>query len=155
VDSGLTYGARSVFEQRRLPGPFIITSYTRNETTEKAIDMALDVLKGFHDAGVAEEEIASAKAYLKGQFPTSIETSDDLAFTIARLEFYGLDESDINSYFGRIDQTTPAEARRIIRQHFPLEDLVFVLIGKASEIQGLAKKYAARVDARSIMQPGF
>ena len=45
VESGLTYGAMSVFSKDKDPGPFAIYSFTRNESTEKAIDMALDVLK--------------------------------------------------------------------------------------------------------------
>ena len=60
VDSGLTYGARSAFDQRRLAGPFTISSYTRNATTEKAIDMALDVLRNFHDTGVTEADLQLA-----------------------------------------------------------------------------------------------
>ena len=155
VDSGLTYGARSSFDQRKAAGPFTIATYTRNETTGQAMDMALKILSDLHEKGITEPELASAKAYLKGQFPTSIETSNQLASTIARLEFYGLDESDINSYYTKIDAMTLPDARRIIQQYFPKDNLVFVLIGKASEIQPLAKKYAQTVDRKSISQTGF
>jgi hypothetical protein len=48
-----------------------------------------------------------------------------------------------------------ADVNRVIKQYFPLEDLVFVLVGKASEIEGLAKKYAPAVDRKSISAPGF
>ncbi|HYR86897.1 MAG TPA: pitrilysin family protein [Terriglobia bacterium] len=155
IDSGLTYGARSSFDQRKLAGPFTIATYTRNATTEKAVDMALEVLANLHEKGITAEELASAKAYLKGQFPTSIETSSQLASTIARLEFFGLDENDINSYYSKVDAMTMSDARRIIEQYFPKDNLVFVLIGKAGEIQSLAKKYAPSVDTRPITQPGF
>lgn len=155
VDSGLTYGARSSFDQRMLAGPFVISTYTRNSTTEQAIDMTLKVLSTLHDKGITEAELASTKAYMKGQFPPSIETTDDLAGTIARLEFYGLDESDINSYFAKIDAVTVAETRRVIEKYFPRENMVFVLIGKSSEIQAVAKKYAPTTDAKAIGQPGF
>ncbi len=155
VKSGLTYGARSAFEQRKLAGPFLISTYTRNETTEKAIDMTLDVLKRLHEKGITEEELKSAKTYLKGQFPPRIETSDQLATLIAQLEFYGLDERDINTYYGKIDSMTLADAQRIIKQYFPADNLVFVLIGKRSEIQQVARKYAIGVDNKSINQPGF
>jgi len=155
VDSGLTYGARSAFDQRKAAGPFLISTYTRNAATEQALDMTLKVLSALHENGISETELSSVKQYMKGQFPPSIETSDQLASTIARLEFYGLDESDINSYFAKIDAVTVAEARRIIKQYFPLDNLVFVLIGKAAEIQPIAKKYAPVIDTKSISQPGF
>ncbi len=155
IKTGLTYGARSAFDQRKLAGPFLISTYTRNETTEKAIDMTLDVLKRLHEKGITEEELKSAKTYLKGQFPPRIETSDQLATLIAQLEFYGLDERDINTYYGKIDSMTLADTQRIIKQYFPADNLVFVLIGKRSEIQQIAKKYAIGVDNKSINQPGF
>ncbi len=155
VDSGLTYGARASFEQHRLAGPFRISSFTRNAATERTIDLTLRALETFREKGVTDDELRSAKAYLKGQFPTSIESSDQLAATIARLELYGLDEGDINSYFAKIDQVTATDARRIIKQYFPLDDLVFVLIGKASEIQTTVKKYAPQIEIKSISEPGF
>ncbi|HJQ25608.1 MAG TPA: pitrilysin family protein [Blastocatellia bacterium] len=155
IQSGLTYGARSTFNQLRSPGPFAISTFTPNATTEKAIDMTLDVLRRLHDKGITEEELKSAKSYLKGQFPPTIETSDQLAGLLAQLEFYGLDESDVNNYYAKVDSMTIEDAQRVIKQYFPADNLVFVLIGKASEIQGAAKKYATQFDTRAISQPGF
>lgn len=155
VSSGLTYGARSSFDQRKAAGPFAISTYTRNATTEKAIDMALDILKRLHEKGITEEDLNSAKNYIKGQYPPRIETTDQQANLMAQLEFYGLDERDINEYYAKIDSMTLADAQRIIKQYFPLENLVFVLVGKASEIESVAKKYATKFDTKSINQPGF
>lgn len=155
INSGLTYGARSFFDLRKMRGPFAISSYTPNATTEKAIDMALDVLERLHEKGITQEELQSAKNYVKGQFPPTIETAAQLAALLARLEFYGLDAREVDEYYARIDAMTLEDARRVIRQHFPLENLVFVLIGKAEEIQPVVKKYAPKMDTKSIGQPGF
>jgi predicted Zn-dependent peptidase len=91
IQTGLTYGASSSFNQRRARGPFAISTYTRNEKTEEAIDRTLALLKRLHEKGVTEEELKSAKAYLKGQFPPTIETSDQVAGLLSQLEFYGLE----------------------------------------------------------------
>lgn len=155
VSSGLTYGARSSFSENRARGPFVISTFTRNATTEKAIDMTLDILKRLHEQGISEADLKSAKAYIKGQFPPQIETTDQLAAQIAQLEFYGLGEGEINNLNARIDAMTIDDARRVIKQYFPLDNLVFVLIGKASEIESVAKKYAPKMDTKSINQPGF
>lgn len=155
VSSGLTYGARSGFDQRKAAGPFAISTYTRNETTEKAIDMALDILKRLHEKGVNEADLKSAKNYIKGQFPPRIETTDQQAALLVELEFYGLDERDINEFYSKIDAMTLADAQRIIKQYFPLDNLVFVLVGKASEIESVARKYATKFDTKSINQPGY
>ncbi|HEV8132812.1 MAG TPA: pitrilysin family protein [Acidobacteriota bacterium] len=155
INSGLTYGAYSIFDQRKVQGPFVISSYTQNAMTEKAIDMALDILKRLHENGITEEQLKSAKNYMKGQFPTRVETSDQLASLVSQLEFYGLDAGDVNDYYPHIDAMTVADAQRVIKQYFPLDNLAFVLIGKASEIQGMVKKYASKVDTKLISEPGF
>ena len=155
IKSGLTYGAGSGFVQWKAKGPFYVNSYTSNENTEKALDLTLDVLRRLHEKGVTDDDLKSAKAYLKGQFPPEIETSDQLASTLTELVFSGLDEREINTYYAKIDAATMADVNRVIKQYFPLDNLVFVLIGKASAIEGIAKKYAPVVDRKSINAPGF
>jgi len=155
IKSGLTYGANSGFVEWKAKGPFYVNSYTSNANTGKALDMTLDVLKRLHEKGVSEDDLKSAKAYLKGQFPPDIETSDQLAGVLAKLVFDGLDEREIDTYYAKIDAATMADIRRVITQYFPLDNLVFVLVGKASDIEGVAKKYAPVVDRKSISAPGF
>jgi zinc protease len=155
VESGLTYGAISAFDPRKAPGPFGIYSYTKNESTAQAIDMALQVLQKLHKQGITAEELASAKSYIKGQFPPSIETSRQLSQIIAINEFYGLDDREINELEARLDAVTPAIAQQVIQKHFPNENLVFTLIGKSSDISTAVQKFADKRDARVISEPGF
>lgn len=155
VESGLTYGAEAFFDSRKEPGAFAIYSYTKNETTVQAIDLALQVLAKLHKEGVTAEQLTSAKAYLKGQFPPSIETSGQLARRIASNEFYGLGDDEINQMEARIDAVTPAIAKQVIEKHFPEDNLVFLLIGKASAIAPAVQKYAAQQDTKKISDPGF
>jgi zinc protease len=155
VESGYTYGAGSSFDPRKTPGPFVIRSFTKNETTTPAIDLALQVLQKLHTNGVTPEQLASAKSYIKGQFPPSIETSGQLARRIVTNEFYGLNDDEVNQLEARIDAVTQETARQVIEKHFPLDNLVFVLIGQASAIRPAVKKYADKMDERAISAPGF
>jgi zinc protease len=155
VESGYTYGASSFFDSRKAPGPFGIFSFTKNETTTPAIDLALQVLEKLHKNGVTEEQLKSAKSYIKGQFPPTIETSGQLARRIVVNEFYGLNDDEVNQLEARVDAVTPAIAKQVIEKHFPLDNLVFVLIGKASAIGPAVKKYADKMDTRPISDPGF
>ncbi|HXM94036.1 MAG TPA: pitrilysin family protein [Candidatus Dormibacteraeota bacterium] len=155
IESGLSYGARSSFDSRKAPGPFGIYSFTKTESTTQAIDLALQVLQKLHKDGITPEQLASAKSYIKGQFPPTIETSMQLAQRIAANDFYGLDDSEVNELEARIDAVTPELARQVIQKHFPSENLVFVLIGKAAAVGPAVHKYAAKQDARPISEPGF
>jgi zinc protease len=155
VESGYTYGARSFFDLRKEPGPFEISSFTKNETTTPAIDLALQVLDKLHKNGVTAEQLSSAKSYIKGQFPPTIETSSQLARRIVVDEYYGLGDDEVNQLEARVDAVTPAIAKQTIEKHFPLDNLVFVLIGNASAIGPAVKKYADKIDQRPISDPGF
>jgi hypothetical protein len=50
---------------------------------------------------------------------------------------------------------TAETAKQAIAKHFPLENLTFVLVGKAPEISPMVKKYAEKQDAKEISAPGF
>jgi zinc protease len=155
VESGLSYGAASSFDSRRAPGPFGIYSYTKNESTVLALDLALQVLQKLHKNGITAKQLASAKSYIKGQFPPSLETSKELAQLIATYEFYGVPDSEINELEARLDAVTPAIANQAIAKHFPADNLVFTVIGKSSEIGPALKKYADKQDTRVISDRGF
>jgi predicted Zn-dependent peptidase len=155
IKSGLTYGASSRFEQRKARGPFLISTYTRTATTGKAMDVTLGVIQALHEKGITQEALDSAKNYIKGQFPRTLETSRQLAAQLAQLEFYGLDQSEIDDLYPRIDAMTLADAQRVIQEYFPVQNLVFVVIGKASEIGPVVRKYAPQVDTRAITEAGY
>jgi zinc protease len=155
VESGYTYGAGSFFDSHKAPGPFEIFSFTKNETTTPALDLALQVLDKLHKDGVTEQQLKSAKSYIKGQYPPTIETSGQLVRRIVVNEFYGLGDDEVNQLEARIDAVTPAIAKQVIDKHFPSENLVFVLIGQASAIGPAVKKYADKMEQRPIGDPGF
>lgn len=156
VKSGLSYGAFSILQQPRLPGAIAVTSYTKTETTEKALDVSLDVLKRIADQGVTAEQLSSVKAYIKGIFPTQrLETTDQLAAVLGDMEVYGLGKDDIDDLFSRIDAVSLADANAIARKYFKTDKFTFVLLGNAAKIRDLAKKYAPKVTEVSITKPGI
>jgi len=156
VKSGLTYGATSIVQQPRIPGATIIASFTKTETTEKAIDMALEVLKQLADKGLTPDQLSSSKAYMKGTFPPQrLETTDQLATVLGDMAIYKLGKGDIDDLFSRIDAVTLDEANATTRKYYQSSNLTFVLIGNAAKIRDLVKKYAPKMTEISIAKPGF
>ena len=156
VKSGLTYGATSIVQQPRIPGATIMASFTKTETTEKAIDMALDVLKQLDDKGLTAEQLSSSKAYMKGTFPTQrLETTDQLATALGDMAIYNLGKGDIDDLFSRIDAVTLDDANAAARKYYKSGNLTFVLIGNASKIRDAVKKYAPKMVEIPITKPGF
>ena len=156
VNSGLTYGASSRAETNRLTGRISLFTYTQTATTVQAMDMALEVLKRFREKGISAEQLASAKAYLKGTYPTDhLETSDQLAATLGEIELFGLTRAEVDDLFARIDAVTLEQANRMARKYFGAGDLVFTLVGNAAQIREGVKKYAPRMREIPIARPGY
>ncbi|WP_338871071.1 pitrilysin family protein [Myxococcus stipitatus] len=142
VKSGLTYGARASFSQNTQPGSFVMFSFTQTETTGKAIDMALDVYSRYRTSGMDDAMLASAKAFVQGQFPPTLETGGQVANKLSELAFYNLDSSDVDGFAAAVTRATRGDVSTVIQRTLPApENLTFVLIGKASDIRELASKY--------------
>ena len=156
VDSGLTYGAGSRVEMARLTGALYISTYTKTETTEKAIDMALDVLKRLQNNGITAQQLASAKAYTKGTYPAQhLQTADQMAQVLGEMELFGLGRDEVDQFFARVDAVTLAQANDAIRRYYRTDGLTFVLLGNAAKIKDVVKKYAPQMAERNTKQPGW
>lgn len=141
VNSGLTYGARSRFTQRSKGGTFVISTFTKKETTFEALDLALTTYARLWNKGIDKKLLDSAKAYVKGQFPPDYETSNQLSGLLATMWSLGLDDGFINDFEKNVDALTVKKAKQIIAKVFPKNNLKFVLIGKADDLREKAKKY--------------
>ncbi|NRD56858.1 insulinase family protein [Corallococcus sp. AB030] len=142
VKTGLTYGARSALAPALQPGTVVLTSYTQTATTGRAIDLALDVLARYRQDGMDDAMLASAKAYVLGQFPPTLETGEQLAMKLSELAFYGLDAQDVNGFADAVSSATRGSVHTVLQRVLPAqEDLTFVLIGKAEALRDVARKY--------------
>jgi len=155
VESGLTYGARSVLVRPSQPGSIAISSFTQTQSTVEAIDMAIGVLDQLHSSAIGPEAIDSARNYLLGQFPTALETADDLATQFAELEFYGLGNEYVDGFADALAAVTPESLAAVISDVYPLpEDLVVVLLGDADAIRDSVARYGDLVEI-AISDPRF
>lgn len=154
VNSGLTYGARSRFSFYKHTGMFYISSYTNVDTTEKAMDLALETYARLWEKGIDETTLESAKAYVKGQFPPRYETTSQLADLLRSMHVYGFDESYIDTFQNQVDTLTVDKAKALVAKYFPKENLQTLVIGKADSIRNVVKKYG-KVTEVDITEPGF
>lgn len=154
VDEGLTYGVQADLARRQRRGPFAISSYARADQVERAIAIAEAQLARLHEEGIDAESLGLAKAYIRGQFPLAVETSDQLAEAFARFEAYGAPQEWIAEYLARVDSATADEVTEAARRVFPREDLVFALVGPARALAPVAERLGTVVPKR-IEEPGF
>lgn len=154
VDSGLTYGARSIVQLDRLPGSIAISTFTKTESTVAAIDLALKQLEKLQAKGIDAEQLASAKAYVKGVYPTTyLETIDQLLTMLMDFENYGLNRGEVDDLISRIDSVTLEQANETARRYYQTGGLTFVLVGDAAKIRQSIEKYSKSIQVIKASDP--
>lgn len=142
IKSGLTYGASSRLQRLAAGGAVGIGSYTKTESSVKAIDLALRVLRDFRERGLDSARLSSARNFINGQFPTGLETAGQLAGQLASNAFYGFDLEEITGYPARVAAVDSAAVARAVKRVYPPDsDLAIVIVGNAAKLRGMAKRY--------------
>lgn len=154
VNAGLTYGARSGFASYGEAGSFQISTFTATEHTKAAIDLALKTYQRLWTQGIDEATLASAKAYVKGQFPPRYETAGQLAGLLGQMYLYDLSDEQINAFQQQVDALTLEQAEALVAKYFPKADLQFVLVGQADAIRDIAAQYGEVAEV-AISAHGF
>ena len=155
VESGLTYGARSVLVRPSRQGSLGISSFTRTDASVEAIDMALDVLDTLGNDGIDEDMLRSARNYVLGLFPMRFETARQLARQFAMLEFYALGNDYVDGYADALESVTVESVAATVDAVYPARDeLVFVILGDAALIRDDMRRYGTLYEM-SISDPIF
>ncbi len=147
IKSGLTYGAWARFNGFKTSGSFAMGSFTANENSFKAIDLALEVYKKFLAEGLDQKTLDSAKTYLKGQFPPRYETLESLSGLLVDMWAYQLPEQVVNDFAEQVDGLTLARSQELIKTYFPAKNLNILMIGKSAELFTGAQKYGSVVQS--------
>lgn len=154
TNSGLTYGAKSRFTSYSQAGSFVISTFTKTESTVDAMNLALKTYAKLWETGIDEATLASAKAYVKGQFPPEFETSAQLSQLLGNMYGYNIDDDYINTFEQQVNSLTLEKTKQLITQYFPQNNLQFVVIGKAQEIKEQMEKFG-QVKIVNIEDVGF
>lgn len=154
VNSGLTYGANSGFNTLGQAGTFAVSSFTATDKTAAALELGLRTYQRLWDKGIDAATLASAKAYVKGQFPPRYETNQQLALLLGTMYSNGFGREQFDRFTRDIDSLTVERSRQLINQHFPRDKLQMLLIGKAEAVRATAAKYG-KVTELEIKADGF
>lgn len=131
---GLTYSISSYFDARKDIGPFEISTFTKNQSVGQTVAEALKLLGDFREKGVTGEEVEKAKGYLKGIFPTAIETPEKLAGNLMLLRFHGIPDLYLTNYLKDIDRLTVAEINRVIKKYIDDKNVKVLVYGRSAEL---------------------
>ena len=136
--NGYTYGAYSHLSTNKYSPYFSANASVRNEVTDKAVVEFMNELKGISQ--IKPEELANAKAKLKGEFIMSLEKPETIARFALNERLYSLPSDFYANYLKSIDKVTTADVSAAAKANIlPDQSRIFVA-GKGSEIaDGLEK----------------
>ncbi|QIG90078.1 insulinase family protein [Chryseobacterium sp. POL2] len=136
--NGFTYGAYSDLSTGKYSPEFNAEASVRNEVTDKAVMEFMNELKGI--TTIKPEELANAKAKLKGDFIRSMEKPETIAGFAVNSQVYNLPKDFYTNYLKSIDQVTIANVQDAAKAYIlPNQSRIFVA-GKASEVADSLEK---------------
>jgi zinc protease len=132
-DKGWTYGARSLFVRRRLPGPFILRTAVATEATVPAFDEVLGEIAALRAELATKDEMALAANALTLSMPLQFQTATQLASRRAESVTYGLPEDYWETFPRLVRAVTATQVREAARRFLRPEELVLLAVGAVAE----------------------
>lgn len=132
---GYTYGGRTDFDARLLPGAFQVSADVRNEVTSETIDEVMNELRRIRDTLPSKDEMTMVKNYLTGLFPIQLETPQQVAGRVVAIELYNLPANYYRNYRENIRKITARDIKTVARKYIRPESAHIVLSGDANEIR--------------------
>ncbi len=140
---GYTYGGRTDFDARILPGPFQVSADVRNDVTAETVDEIMNELRRIRDTLPSKEEMTMVKNYLTGLFPIQLETPQQVAGRVVAVELYRLPKNYYRDYKANIRRITARDIRNVARKYIHPERADIVLSGDADEIRDKLGNYGS------------
>lgn len=131
------YRADSTMEFFQACGVFYVRALVRTDVIEDSVQAILDEITRISRERVPSQEIETAKSFLLGRFPLSIEARSDLASRIAHVRALNLSDEHLSRYYEKImllDSQSVYEAAR----RNPLPPPIIVIVGDMSILERIS-----------------
>lgn len=140
-EKGYTYGAYVSASQKIEPGYFQAGAEVRNEVADSALEEFFRLIGRLRDQPVPASDLETARNYMTGSFPLSIETPQQVAGQIASTRLLGLPDDHLARYRDRVAAVTAADVQRVAREHIRPDRAVVVVVGDATQILDKVAKF--------------
>jgi zinc protease len=129
-DKGYTYGARTTFDARRGPGPFLLQASVQSDATGPAIRESFAEIAGIRgERPVTSDELETGRAALTRGYPRNFETADQLARAAAQLALHDLPEDYYSTFVERILEIDEAAVTEAAHRVLQPDRLLTVVVG--------------------------
>ena len=133
--NGLTYNIHSGFNLFQETGTFAIGLQTRNDTTNKAIDLSNQVLDEFMKSGPSKAEVDKAKQGIIDSFPNNISNNSKILSAVTTIGFYDLPLDYLDTYRDNISAVTVKDINQAFNKVINPKQLITVTVGASNKTQ--------------------
>jgi len=129
-DKGFTYGARTAFDFRRRPGPFVLQVSVQTSATSRAIEESLGEITAIRGSRpITRSELELANAALTRGYARNFETADQIARAVMQLALYELPDDYFEQFVPRIERVTTDEATNAMARSVDPARLTTLVVG--------------------------
>lgn len=133
---GFTYGVRSSFDLRRMPGPFAVQTSVQTSATAEAVSEILAELEALRGARpAAPDELALSASTLTRGYARNFETAGQVARGLAQLALLDLPDDTFETFVPRIEAVRADDLVRAAGVHLRPHDAVVVAVGDGDRIR--------------------
>jgi predicted Zn-dependent peptidase len=134
-DKGYTYGARTAFEFRRAPGPFVLHASVQADATAEALREAIGEIRAIRgDRPVTRAELELGRASLTRGYPRNFETADQVARAAAQLALYELPDDYFTTFVPKVLALGEDDVTAIAAKHIDPDRLLTVVVGDRDKL---------------------
>ena len=133
IKRGLAYGASSGLDARRMAGPALASTQTKNESAPEVLGLILAEMQRIGAEPIPAAELGTRKAVLNGSFGRNLETTASLAGMVSGYVLRGLSLDEILRYQQAVNAVSPAEAGAAARDVLAPAGATVVIVGDAGK----------------------
>lgn len=127
---GLAYSVYSYLYPLDHAGLFVGGLATRAERAQEAIDIVRSEITRMAKDGPTEEELASAKAYLKGSYALRFDTGDKIADQLVQIQLENLGYDYFDKRNAMIEAVTMEDLKRAAKRLLDGGDVFVIAVGR-------------------------
>jgi len=134
-DKGFTYGARTSFEFRRRPGPFVLQVSVQTGATGRAIHECIEEIGGIRGPRpITDAELSFGIAALTRGYARNFETADQISRAVMQLALYELPDDYYAQFVGRVESLTRDHVSHTMARHLDPARLTTLIVGDPDAI---------------------
>lgn len=131
VKRGLSYGAGSSVDTRRLPGIVAASTQTKNPSAPEVVALIAAEMKQMGEAAVPATELETRKAVLVGGFGRRIERTDGIAGVLGDYVAEGVPLDELQRYIPSVQGVDPAAVQAAAKRVLDPSNASIVVVGDA------------------------